>query len=85
MSVAEKGLSPAGNKPDVGKCRCYFALCGNCLWCASLFGSSLAEPLAEKIFCPNCHFDVEMMPLADREVYRLEFPESGGLELEFSR
>ena len=81
----EKGLSPAGNRTGVAKCRCYFTLCGNCLWCASVFESRQAGPLAEKYFCPNCHLKVEMMPLADREVYKLEFSESCGLELEFSR
>lgn len=91
MSLSEKRLSLAdssinnNNRPEARKRHCYFTLCSNCLWCASVFEARLAEPPAEKYFCPNCHFKVELMPLADREVYRLEFSKSGGLELEFSR
>jgi hypothetical protein len=61
-----------------------FAICNNCLWCASVFCECLPRRLIEKYFCPICRGSIEMIPLADNEVYRLEYSKKGGLELEFS-
>lgn len=61
-----------------------FAICNSCLWCASVFCEYLSGRFAEEYFCPLCCSRVEMIPLADGEVYRLGHSKKGGLELEFS-
>lgn len=84
MSIAEKRISLVDAQDIAKKYSCYFAICNNCLWCASVFSTSLSGHIAEKHRCPSCRRSVEIIPLADDEIYRMEYSRIGGLRLEFT-
>lgn len=83
MSMAENKISLTVPR-NFSTRRSFFAICNSCLWCASVFCEYLSGSFAEEYFCPLCCSRVEMIPLADGEVYRLGHSKKGGLELEFS-
>jgi DNA-directed RNA polymerase subunit RPC12/RpoP len=66
------GIIYQENRKHISDRRCFFALCEDCLWCATVFGARLNEQHKAGYACPNCQRTVELIPLADGEACRIE-------------
>ena len=70
--------------------RIYFVICNSCYWCASYFGigdlESLSRSSSHVLDCPICNsHNIELMPIATDESFRIEYSLTRGMEMEFYR
>jgi hypothetical protein len=70
--------------------RIYFVICNSCYWCASYFGiddlESLSGSSSRVLDCHVCNsHNTELMPISSGELFRIEYSQTRGMEIEFHK
>lgn len=61
----------------------HFILCQSCFWCASSY-NMVSFSITSITKCPCCgNNKIELMPISDNEVYRVDYNPKTGIILEF--
>jgi hypothetical protein len=66
----------------------YFVICNSCYWCATYFRNDdlgfRSESSSHNLNCPICNSqNIELMPIAIDESFRIEYSLTRGMEMEF--